>query len=98
MAGRYVILEFDDRDAAEAFVTNPHIPQQLGYSVTAMFLKPKAFCSCPDKLRQNNKNWAKNKRYGLYICLNCRKPSIFHERGIMDRLKYVFGYNLMGKS
>lgn len=93
MAGRYVILEFHDKDAAEGFVTHPDLNQEWGYSVKAMFMKPDKFCECPDKQRHNVQNWAKGKRTGLYLCKRCRKPSTHHQTGIMSRLQYVFGYN-----
>lgn len=95
MAGRYVLLEFEDPDAAEAFAENDTMSQQLGYRRLAMFMKPKKFCECPDKKRQNVQNWKKGKRTGLYLCLNCKRPSVFHQKGVLQRLQYVFGYNLL---
>lgn len=95
MAGRYVILEFEDRDAADAFVANENICEALGFRPIAMFLKPKAFCDCQDKSRQDNKNWRKHSKYGLYVCLKCKKPSKHHELGVEPRLQYVFGFNLL---
>lgn len=94
MAGRYIILEFDDKVDAEAFVTNPNL-SMVGAKPVAMFLKPNKFCTCPDKLRQNNSNWRKHSKFGLYICMRCKLPSKHHQTGILERLKYVFGYNLL---
>lgn len=96
MAGRYVLLEFDDRDSAESFVTNPSMPDQLGYEIKAMYVSPRQFCECPDKRRQQAKNWSKGKRTGLYLCMVCRKPSVHHQTGVLKRLQYVFGFNLLG--
>jgi hypothetical protein len=93
MAGRIVILEFEDADSANSFVENQHMPGQLGYSIMAMFMRPTKFCECPDKTRQHANNWAKGKRTGLYLCVRCKKPSIHHQKGILSRLQYVFGYN-----
>lgn len=95
MAGRYVILEFEDRDAANAFVQNENISSQLKFSVMAMFLKPKVYCKCPDKKRVHQNNWTKHKKYGLYICVKCGKPSQFHNGGLLKRLQYAFGYSLL---
>ena len=92
MAGRYVILEFDDKDLAQSFVGSS-VKEQFDFRVTAMFLKPTQFCECPDKQRHNVQNWAKGKRTGLYLCKRCRKPSVHHQSGILSRLQYVFGYN-----
>lgn len=97
MAGRYVVLEFEDRDAAQAFVMNPNLPEQLGFEVKAMYLKPRVFCECPDKTKQSAGNWLKHPKYGLYVCKRCKKPSKHHERGIIPRLQYVFGFNLLEK-
>lgn len=95
MAGRIVVLEFDDRGLAEEFVTNAGALKKDGAKVLAMFLRPNRFCQCPDKQRQNAKNWRKGKRTGLYLCTTCNKPSKHHQTGILSRLQYVFGYNLM---
>lgn len=95
MAGRYVLLEFDDQDSAMAFVTNPKEPELRGYRITAMFMKPKRFCECPDKKKKALGNWVKGKRTGLYLCSNCRRPSIHHQTGVFKRLSYVFGNNLL---
>ena len=89
MAGRYVILEFEDKEVAEKFVG---ANQQ---AVLGMFMKPEKFCQCPDKRRQNVTNWVKGARTGLYLCRVCKKPSEHHQKGIMTRLKYVFGKNLL---
>ena len=92
-----MILEFEDRDAADAFVANENISEALGFRAIAMFLKPKPgqFCECPDKWRQDGRNWRKHSKFGLYTCSRCKKPSVFHERGIVPRLQYVFGFNIL---
>lgn len=93
MAGRIIILEFDNKDQAEAFLANTKALEYDGAKPIAMFLRPNQFCQCPDKRRQNVSNWRKGKRTGLYLCINCRKPSIHHQKGILSRLQYVFGFN-----
>lgn len=98
MAGRYVILEFDDKDSAQSFLMNSHMPETLGFKTLAVFLKPSKFCDCPDKGRQHVNNWKKHSKFGLYVCLRCKKPSIHHQTGILERLKYVFGYNILDES
>ena len=92
MAGRFVIIEFDDPQLAQSFV-NSDVASQFDFKVRAMFLRPDKYCECPDKQRHNVQNWAKGKRTGLYLCKRCRKPSVHHQQGIMSRLQYVFGYN-----
>lgn len=93
MAGRIVILEFKDPDAANSFVENDTMASQLGYTRLAVYVRPTKFCECPDKQRQNGKNWRKGKRTGLYLCIKCKRPSVHHQRGILSRLQYVFGFN-----
>lgn len=93
MAGRYVVLEFDDSDSADTFCQNENLGANLGYRVNGLFVKPQKFCQCPDKKRQDNRNWARGKRTGLWLCKRCRRASIFHQKGLMERLLYIFGYN-----
>lgn len=95
MAGRIIVLEFEDRAQAEEFVTNSKALEYDGAKVMAMFIRPNKFCQCPDKQRQNASNWRKGRRTGLYLCTRCQKPSKHHQTGILSRLQYVFGYNLM---
>ena len=93
MAERMVILRFEDVDAANSFVQNSTLPEQLGYEVKAMFLVPTKFCECPEKTRVNVKNWARGRRTGIQLCVRCKRPSRFHTEGIMARLEHVFGFN-----
>jgi hypothetical protein len=95
MAGRYVVIEFDDPDSADAFMQNDNMAEQLTYRRLGLFVSPKKFCHCADRKRQNAKNWRRGKRTGLQLCVDCKRPSIFHQRGLMERLVHVFGYNLM---
>lgn len=96
MAGRYVIIEFEDRDAAQAFVMNKTLSGQLGFLTRGMYLKPKKYCDCEEKSRHRVDNWDKHPKYGLYTCKRCKRASRFHERGILRRLQYVFGFDLLG--
>lgn len=93
MAGRYLILELDSGDDADLLLEHLKELAPVKYSPLAMFFKPKLFCQCPDKQRQNAKAWRKGRKSGLYMCLICNRPSIHHESGIMGRLQWVFGYN-----
>lgn len=95
MAGRYVVIEFDDRSSAESFVANKNLPETLGFEVKAMYLSPDKFCECPDKRRQNNNNWARGSRSGIWLCKTCKKPSRFHQAGLKDRLIAALGFNLL---
>jgi hypothetical protein len=105
MAGRYIILTFDDKDEAETFALEmmevpqgemPHLPGSA--RIFGMFIKPMKFCECPDKRRQDGRNWFKGKNTGLFLHQDCRRPSVFHQRGLMDRLCHILGKNLVGGS
>lgn len=95
MAGRYVVLEFDDRDAANAFVKMEKIHEQLDFTPVAMYLKPRRYCECPDKPRQNLNNWRKHPKYGISVCVRCGLPSWFYNQGILKRLQWAFGYSIL---
>lgn len=96
MAGRIVVLRFDKKEDAEYFVDSAKEEMEVrGASFFAMFLLPNQFCECPDKTRQTVANWAKGSRTGIWICRRCKKPSQFHNRGLLTRLKYIFGNNLL---
>jgi len=95
MAGRYVLVEFDDPSAAEAFTQNVTLSAQLDFDVKGMFLSPDKFCECPDRTRQGNNNWARGSRSGIWLCRRCKKASRFHQGGLMDRVKMALGYNLL---
>lgn len=96
MAGRIVVLEFDDRDQADAFLSQEAALQHDGARAIAVFLRPNVYCECPEKKRVHVDNWRKGKRTGLYLCINCKKPSKHHLTGVLERLQYVFGYNQLG--
>ena len=95
MAGRFVLLEFEDRDKAQAFTSDPDLNEDLGYIVKGMWLKPRKFCQCSTKQKHTMNNWSKDPKYGLYICKKCRRPSRHHESGILSRLQYVLGFSLL---
>jgi hypothetical protein len=70
---RYVVLEFDDNDAAGAFlevVKDPYLMDGFpdGVKVKAVFAKPTKFCDCPLP-----GNIAKGAALGWFICSKCAK-------------------------
>ena len=93
MAERMVILRFEDVDSANSFAANETLAEQLAYEVKAMFVIPTKFCECPEKKRQNVKNWRRGRRTGIQLCIDCKRPSRFHTEGIMARLEMIFGFN-----
>lgn len=95
MSGRLVVLEFDDPDSANSFILNDTMQKHLGYKPIGTYVLPRKFCICPDKKRQSAMNWARGKRTGIWLCKTCKKPSKFHESGILARLQQVLGYNLL---
>lgn len=95
MAGRFVLLEFNDPDSAQAFVQNNHVPHQLGFSIRGLFLSPRKYCECPEKSRRQVKNWRRGKRTGIEICINCRRPSKHWSLGAVRRVEIALGTNLL---
>lgn len=95
MAGRYVILEFDNKLNAEAFISQRAALDADGADVRGVFLSPDKFCKCPDKARQNNSNWARGSRSGIWLCRRCKKPSRHHQGGLLSRLRTALGNNLL---
>ena len=95
MAGRYVIIEFESKELADRFLEDSVARRRFGFIPRAAYLKPKQFCNCSDKTKQTANNWRKHGKYGLYICSRCKLPSKHHQTGIVQRLQYVFGYNLL---
>lgn len=94
MSGRYIVLAFEDRHQADAFVSNELALKYDGARVEGIYLKPSTFCECPDKDRQNVKNWKRGKRSGVFLCVRCKKASVYHEKGLAARFRQVFGYDL----
>lgn len=74
---RFVILEFDDNDAAESFVR--HMEDNFNIASTSVALahadvrwvlaKPTKFCECNPEPKR-----AKSSRYGWWVCTVCKKP------------------------
>jgi len=87
------MLEFEDRDAADAFVQNDNLSEQLTYRRLGIWVRPVKFCECPTKQRQQLKNWRKGKRTGLQLCVVCKRPSPAWERGLLQRIGFVLGHN-----
>jgi len=91
---RLVLIEFEDKDSAQSFVMNSHMPEQLGYEVKGMwFLPRKKICECPG--RANVKNWSRANRFSVPVCVKCGKPSNFWAKGLMTRLQIALGINLI---
>lgn len=88
---RYVVLEFEDDDQANTFVDDwqdqmdliekldveglprfltPGQENDVPVNIVAMTIKPTQFCACK-KIHGS----AKGKKWGLWICKNCGKPS-----------------------
>jgi hypothetical protein len=79
---RYVVLEFDDNNAAEQFVAFHQMHERdeavqalLGLAlskVVALIAKPTMFCTCTSVKKRG---WVRGKKWGWYVCNQCGKPS-----------------------
>lgn len=79
MAGRYLLIEFDDEATAS------HLREQIdvasrkgkGYRVVGLFARPGNFCKCGAAWVNGARQQAQTKRgakYGWQVCLNCKRP------------------------
>jgi hypothetical protein len=69
---RYVILEFDDNDAAGAFlevVKDPYLMDGFpdGVKAVALYAKPTRFCECGKE-----RNLIKGASLGWFVCATCK--------------------------
>jgi hypothetical protein len=91
--GRFVVIEFEDTDAAEAFVKNENLPDQLAFSVWGLYYRPTVLCKCGGK--RNLKDWGKSKRFGVPLCRTCKRVSPAWASGVGVRLKFALGNNIL---
>lgn len=76
MSGRYVLVEFDDKDAAIKLKKQIDKASRAGrpFRVVGYFLKPDApYCLCGREVEETNKpiSLARNHKYGVSKCTEC---------------------------
>jgi hypothetical protein len=80
--GRLVLIEFDNREEANAFVEEHHIPQATPGSVriVGVFIMPAMLCECQPKTDKS----FRGSRFGLWACTTCRKVKPFEGQILFD--------------
>ena len=84
---RYIVLDFDRNEDAEAFVAELTSGAEMGERtwnkvsrVVGIFVKPGRTCNCSDAKRINygdkNEKWGINRglKFGWWVCERCGKP------------------------
>lgn len=69
MAGRYLVLRMDSREAAQALMNNPAVAPWV--ELVGEFAFPTDFCECETPTRN-----ARSKKFGWWICVDCKKPRL----------------------
>lgn len=73
---RFVLLEFEDDDLAEKFITKTqnHTYQGANYRIAGLFARPNTWCKCPFHIAGKKRPVNRGKKYGWWICAWCKKP------------------------
>ena len=73
---RYVVVEFDDDNTAEAFKAKIDNATDAGknYRVAGIFFRPTRWCECPTSEGYVKGQVALGAKYGLWNCVVCRRP------------------------
>ena len=80
MAGRFLLIEFDDEESANALRAKIEDASKRGkrFRVVGMFSRPgPTFCRCGNWVTQRGRTSTPTKRgekFGWSVCLQCRKP------------------------
>lgn len=97
---RYVLIEFDEDDKADALVRKIEGVESDTYRVAGMYQKPTSYCSCPDTQEHKKHEVGRGKKFGWWVHLICRKPRKGghqlvnlikgHERRHAKKIGYVY--------
>jgi hypothetical protein len=99
---KYVLLVFDEDEAADAFVhlieqdSGPawkFMREQIKPQVRGIFKKPTKFCECT---RLKGRGFFRGKKWGWWVCSQCGRPT--WQWASLNTLYGVLGFNLLPKS
>lgn len=94
----YVLLAFDNDEAAKEYVRDLQSQDEEGFQVAGMYKKPTIFCDPLDGNHKANRRvvgFTKGTRWGWWVCAICHKPT---KNAWKDRERDTsFGYNLLPK-
>lgn len=97
MAGRYLIIEFDDEQDAEKLRAQVDAATQKGrkYRTVGLFARPGKVCICSNIAAERGRSRdmvARGGRFGWWVCTKCKKPrlgnhelkNLIPQNGIID--------------
>jgi hypothetical protein len=91
-----VILQFDDKDSLKLW-GNQHNDPAEGAEIGRYFVPgPKLYCRCGGK--RSASDWTRHKKFGLWTCRQCGRPSRYWLRGLQVRLTEALGTNLVDQA
>jgi hypothetical protein len=103
---RFVLLQFDDDQEAENFVSDAFFPQRMspllqnfGYMTAkcwGVYQKPTRFCDCDGSGKKTMIGFTRGKKYGWWIHAKCMKPTAKWASG--RQWFTVLGANLLPRS
>lgn len=73
---RYVVVEFDNDQTADAFISKINHATDAGknYRVAGIFYRPTRWCECPVSEGYTKGQVAIGAKYGCWNCTVCRRP------------------------
>lgn len=80
MAGRFLLIEFDDEATASRLREQIDAATRKGkpYRVTGLFARPSGFCSCESRVWINDRTGASKTKvgakFGWVVCTECKRP------------------------
>lgn len=90
---RIVVLEFSTEEQSDQFIENMAPTARL---VGKYYMPPpNLHCRCPAVSRLHIDNWRRHKKFGLFVCRTCKKPSKYWRKGALSRLQEALGTNLL---
>lgn len=81
MGSRYLLLEFDDDEAAAKLQLQINEASLRGrpYRVIGLFAKPTKYCECDPKNhttgRAGDATLKRGRKFGWWVCTTCKRPS-----------------------
>lgn len=108
---KFVLLQFDDDAQADRLVqalqewpeaidisgqvtaAEPEWYHIVGVKLRGVFKKPTKFCECKSL---KNRGFSRGKKYGWWVCSQCKKPTIAWSR--LEGIYGFLGFNLLPRS
>lgn len=91
---RLVILQFDDMEDLAMFYNFHEDIGHQGVQIGEYYLPgERIYCRCKGK--RNASDWRRHRKFGLWICRQCGRPSQHWLQGLQVRLTEALGTNLM---